>query len=76
MALSDVQIRCLKPADKLYKITDEKGLYLEISPNGSKLWRYKYLYMGKNKRIALGRYPEVVRAASCLNRCLMHCVTN
>jgi integrase len=59
MALSDVQIRSLKPAGKLYKITDEKGLYLEVSPNGSKLWRYKYLYMGKNKRIALGRYPEV-----------------
>ena len=59
MALSDVQIRSLKPADKLYKVTDEKGLYLEVSPNGSKLWRYKYLYMGKNKRIALGRYPEV-----------------
>ena len=59
MALSDVQIRSLKPADKLYKITDEKGLYLEVNPNGSKLWRYKYLYMGKSKRIALGRYPEV-----------------
>ncbi len=59
MALSDVQIRSLKAADKLYKVTDEKGLYLEVSPNGSKLWRYKYLYMGKNKRIALGRYPEV-----------------
>ena len=59
MALSDVQIRSLKPADKLYKVTDEKGLYLEVSPNGSKLWRYKYMYMGKNKRIALGRYPEV-----------------
>ncbi len=59
MALSDVQIRSLKPADKLFKITDEKGLYLEVNPNGSKLWRYKYLYMGKNKRIALGRYPEV-----------------
>jgi integrase len=59
MALSDVQIRSLKPTDKLYKITDGKGLYLEVGPNGSKLWRYKYLYMGKNKRIALGRYPEV-----------------
>ena len=37
MALSDVQIRSLKPADNLYKITDERGLYLEVSPNGSKL---------------------------------------
>lgn len=59
MALSDVQICSHKPAEKIYKITDEKGLYLEVSPNGSKLWRYMYLYMGKNKRIALGRYPEV-----------------
>ena len=59
MALTDMQVRSLKPADKVYKVTDERGLYLEISPSGSKLWRYKYLYMGKDKRIALGRYPEV-----------------
>lgn len=59
MALTDVQIRSLKPADKLYKVTDERGLYLEVTSNGSKLWRYKYAYMGKDKRIALGRYPEV-----------------
>src|SRR3546814_7725226 len=39
--------------------TDERGLYLEVHPNGSKLWRYKYRYMGKQKRLALGRYPDV-----------------
>lgn len=59
MALTDVQIRSLKPADKTYKVTDERGLYLEVSPGGSKLWRYKYIFMGKDKRIAMGRYPEV-----------------
>jgi integrase len=59
MALTDVQIRSLKPAGKSYKITDERGLYLEVQPGGSKLWRYKYGYMGKEKRIALGRYPDV-----------------
>ena len=59
MALTDVQIRSLKPADKPYKMADERGHYLEVSPNGSKLWRYKYGFMGKNKRIALGRYPQV-----------------
>ncbi len=59
MALTDAQIRSLKPAGKSYKITDERGLYLEIQPGGSKLWRYKYGYMGKEKRIALGRYPDV-----------------
>jgi hypothetical protein len=51
MALTDVQIRSLKPAGKSYKITDERGLYLEIQPTGSKLWRYKCGYMGKEKRI-------------------------
>jgi integrase len=59
MALTDMQIRSLKPADKTYKVTDERGLYLEVSPGGSKLWRYKYIFMGKDKRIAMGRYPEV-----------------
>lgn len=59
MALSDMQIRALKPRDKVYKITDERGLYLEVHPTGSRLWRYKYLFMGKDKRIALGRYPDV-----------------
>jgi len=59
MALTDVQIRSLKPADKTFKVTDERGLYLEVSPGGSKLWRYKYTFLGKDKRIAMGRYPEV-----------------
>src|SRR5687767_3800915 len=32
---------------------------LEVHPNGSKLWRYKYAHLGKDKRVALGRYPDV-----------------
>lgn len=59
MALKELQIRNLRPADKTYQCTDDRGLYLEINPNGSKLWRYKYRHMGKQKRLALGRYPEV-----------------
>lgn len=59
MALKDTQIRALKPRDKTYKVTDDQGLYLEVHPSGSKLWRYKYAYLGKDKRIALGRYPDV-----------------
>ncbi len=59
MALRDVAIRGLRPRDKIYKCTDERGLYLEVHPSGSKLWRYKYMHIGKSKRIALGRYPEV-----------------
>ncbi len=45
--------------EKTYSLTDEKGLYLEISSNGSKYWRLSYRIGGKQKRIALGIYPEI-----------------
>lgn len=59
MALSDVKIRSLKARDKIYKVSDDRGLFLEVHPTGSKLWRYRYLLHGKDKRIALGSYPAV-----------------
>jgi integrase len=59
MPLRDLEIRALKPEARVYKRTDERGLYLEVHPNGSKLWRFKFAHLGKDKRIALGRYPEV-----------------
>lgn len=59
MALTDVAIRALKTKDRSYKCTDGRGLYIEVRPTGAKLWRYKYLYQGKEKRIALGVYPDV-----------------
>jgi integrase len=59
VALIELQIRKVCPTDKVTQHTDERGLYLEVHPNGSKLWRYKYRYMGKQKRLALGRYPDV-----------------
>ena len=59
MALNDLAIRALKPADRIYKKADERGLYIEVRPGGSKLWRFKYRYVGKDKRIAFGAYPEV-----------------
>ena len=43
---------------KSYRKTDGRGLYLEVFPNGSKLWRFKYRIGGKEKRLALGAYPE------------------
>lgn len=59
MPLKDLEIRALKAQDRIYKRTDERGLYIEVHPSGSKLWRLKYAHLGKDKRIALGRYPEV-----------------
>lgn len=46
-------------AGKPYKITDGRGLYLLVQPNGSKLWRMKYGFMGREKLLSIGRYPEV-----------------
>lgn len=57
--LSDAQCRTAKPKLKKYKIGDSEGLYLEVMPNGSKYWRLKYRYMGKEKRVALGVYPSI-----------------
>lgn len=55
MALSDTKVRALKLRDKLYKVSDDRGLYLEVRPSGSKLWRYRYRLHDKDKRIALGK---------------------
>jgi integrase len=58
MPLTVLQIAALQPLDKPYRKADEKGLYLEITPRGSKLWYFKYRIGGKEKRLALGAYPE------------------
>lgn len=59
MPLTDVRIRQAKPAEKSYKLTDGNGLFIEVRPNGSKLWRYQYRIAGKPNLFALGAYPEV-----------------
>lgn len=53
------EIQAAKPKDKPYKLSDGDGLYLEVMPNGSRYWRLKYRFGGKEKRLALGVYPEV-----------------
>ena len=59
MPLTDTAIRKAKPTDKPQRLFDGGGLYLEISPAGGKLWRWKYRHGGKEKRLALGTYPDV-----------------
>lgn len=59
MPLTDVKIRQAKAADKVLKLTDGNGLYLEVKPNGSKLWRYRYKIAGKENLFAVGEYPSV-----------------
>ena len=63
--LQETTIRSLKPKVTPYKAADEKGLFLlinpisERNPSGSKLWRLKYRFDGKQKQLAFGAYPEV-----------------
>ena len=59
MSLTIPQIKNAKPRDRQYKITDGEGLFLLIHPNGSKYWRYKYRFAGKEKLLAIGVYPSV-----------------
>ncbi|WP_018507084.1 tyrosine-type recombinase/integrase [Thiobacillus thioparus] len=59
MALSDLAIRTAKPGAKPIRLSDSGGLYLEVAPSGGKLWRLKYRFGGKEKRLALGKYPDV-----------------
>lgn len=59
MALTDTLIKNIKPTDKTQKKSDGKGLYLEVTPKGSKRWRFKYRFMGKEKLLSVGLYPEV-----------------
>jgi len=59
MPLTDIKARNAKGIGKTQRLFDGQGLYLEISPNGGKWWRFKYRLDGKEKRISLGTYPEV-----------------
>lgn len=80
MALTDARIKKAKPGfntnkkkgeektDKSYKLSDGGGLYVEVMMTGAKYWRLKYHYAGKEKRLALGVYPEVTLANARLER--------
>jgi integrase len=59
MALTATAVRNAKPRDKSYKMGDALGLFLLVEPSGGKLWRMKYRVDGREKKLAIGRYPDV-----------------
>ncbi|EOD8883149.1 tyrosine-type recombinase/integrase [Enterobacter hormaechei] len=59
MKLNARQVDAAKPREKAYKLADGAGLYLEVVPSGSRYWRMKYRFNGKEKRLAFGVYPAV-----------------
>jgi integrase len=59
MTLTAIAARKSQPRDKPYELSAGAGLYLEVMPTGARYWRLKYRYAGKEKRLALGVFPEV-----------------
>jgi integrase len=59
MALTALEIKNVKPAEKPIKLFDGGGLYLLVQPNGAKYWRLKYRFAGKEKMLSIGVFPEV-----------------
>ena len=59
MKLTATSVKQAKPTKKTRKLFDGQGLFLEIKPNGSKLWRHKFYFEGKEKLLSLGTYPEI-----------------
>lgn len=64
MPLTNIEIQRARPGAKPRRLFDGGGLYPEVSPSGGKLWRQKYRYNGKEKRLAIGIYPAVSLAAA------------
>ena len=59
MPLTDIQCKNAKPKERPYKLFDGGGLYLEVLTSGKRLWRLKYYFLKKEKRISFGAYPLV-----------------
>jgi integrase len=62
MPLTDKACKNALPGAKPYKKADSHGLFLRVMPNGARYWRLKYRFMGKEKMLALGVYPETTLA--------------
>ncbi len=62
MPLNNTQIQNLKPREKPYKVSDFDGLYVTVTPSGSKLWHMKYRIDRREKRLSFGVYPNVTLA--------------
>ena len=59
MPLSDTRLRTLAPQEKPYRMSDGGGLFVQVAPSGSRLWRMAYRFDGKQKLLAFGAYPAI-----------------
>ncbi len=68
MKLNDKICKNALSREKTYKLFDGGGLYLEVTPRGSKLWRMKYRFMNKAKKLSIGEYPIITLAEARTQR--------
>lgn len=59
MPLTEAKVKSLKPTAKPYKVSDYDSLFVLVTPNGSKLWKFKFRVDGKEKSLSFGKYPAV-----------------
>ncbi|MGE3745216.1 MAG: tyrosine-type recombinase/integrase [Sphingomonadaceae bacterium] len=64
MPLTETQAKKAKPRERAYKLADSEGLFLLVQPNGTRLWRMKYRFAGKEKLLSFGAYPALGIAAA------------
>lgn len=66
--LTYIQISAAKPREKAWTLSDSQSLYLVIQPNGSKLWRFNYRFLDKQKKLHLGGWPTISLAEARTRR--------
>jgi Arm DNA-binding domain len=66
MHLTDAQCRAARPRTKVQELSDQRGLYLNVTPSMSELWRMDYRYHGEQRTAAFGAYPDVSPATARL----------
>lgn len=59
MSLTETALKAMKPKEKTYIVTDERGLYIEVFPTGGMIWRCRYQLNGKTEKLTLGKYPAL-----------------
>ena len=57
--LTDKDVKNIQPREKMFRLSDVRGLYIEIHQSGGKWWRYRYRFLNKEKSLSLGVYPAV-----------------
>lgn len=68
MTLTDTALKALKPRDKTYMVTGDRGLHVEVFPTGGIVWRYRYRLNGKYEKLTLGKYPALTLKNARLKR--------